>query len=436
MIVLFEQTLSEHGSPGTSAPLRLRRRDGGDVYTPIGAEGAPDAVDATLHVARDGRPGEVTDIGVSDDRVRILAFRRNGAKGSGPETPGAGGRWDARGFVRSNGRWDPTPVAVVPMERELFSRTRGLFETDILADKCIFTAGLGSLGAPVALEWAKIGVRNHILLDHDRVEVANVIRHVAGLSDTGRYKTKVMAEAILDKNPYARVETCRRKITWENYEQVRQFIRKSDLVICAADGGDARVILNALCLEEHKPVLFAGAFRRAHGGQVLFVRPGSSPCYECFQRGVPKKVRDREISSAEQAEALAYADRPVAIEPGLSNDIAPMSQMVVKLGLQHLLAGRQTTLQSLDEDLVASWYIWLNRREVETEYKKLGPMAYFVDGPRVLRWYGIKFDRDPQCPVCGAFLKAAARREGVEITEESITAFAGTGAEEPQRGQP
>ena len=434
MIVLLEQTLCEHGRPGVSAGLRLRCRDGGDVYTPIGAEGAPDAIDATLYTARAGRNVEPTDIGAPDDRVRILVREHETTNTARGDSSGAGDQWDARGFVRRGDRWDSVPVAVVPMERELFSRTRGLFETDILADKCIFTAGLGSLGAPVALEWAKIGVRNHILLDHDRVEVANIVRHVAGLSDTGRYKTKVMTEAICDKNPYARVRTCRRKITWDTFEQVRGFVRDSDLVVCAADGKDARVILNALCLEEHKPVIFAGAFRRAYGGQVLFVRPGSGPCFECFQRGVTDKARDREISSTEQAEEVAYSDRPVAIEPGLSNDIAPLSQMVVKLGLQHLLAGKRTTLQSLDEDLIASWYIWLNRREAETEYEQLKPMAYFIDGPRVLRWYGIKFERDPQCPVCGDFLNVAARQEGIDISPEAVAAF--SGAEDAQRGEP
>ena len=95
----------------------------------------------------------------------------------------------------------------------------------------------------------------------------------------------------------------------------------------------------------------------------------------------------------------------------------------LKLGLQHLLAGKQTTLGSLAEDLVAPWYIWLNRREAETQYEQLEPLAFNIDGMHVLRWYGIDLPRDPECPCCGEFLTAAAGREGVEITPERIEAF-------------
>ena len=52
---------------------------------------------------------------------------------------------------------------------------------------------------------------------------------------------------------------------------------------------------------------------------------------------LPEQAQDQEISNRRAAEGLAYADRPVAIEPGLSTDIAPISLMVVKLAIQELL---------------------------------------------------------------------------------------------------
>ena len=38
------------------------------------------------------------------------------------------------------------------------------------------------------------------------------------------------------------------------------------------------------------------------------------------------------------AEAIAYSDRPVAIEPGLSLDVLPIANMLTKLALMELLA--------------------------------------------------------------------------------------------------
>ena len=116
-----------------------------------------------------------------------------------------------------------------------------------------------------------------------------------------------------------------------------------------------------------------------------------------------EQAQDQEISSHRQAEGLAYTDRPVPIEPGLSTDIAPIGLMVVKLAIQELLKGTETTLRSLDKDLVASWYLWLNRREQGTQYESLRPLEYNIDGMHVLRWYGVSFERHPGCPVCGNF---------------------------------
>ena len=68
---------------------------------------------------------------------------------------------------------------------------------------------------------------------------------------------------------------------------------------------------------------------------------GKSLCFQCFINSLPKQERDTEMTSIERAEGLAYTDKPVPIEPGLSTDIAPINQMVVKLAIQELLRGRR-----------------------------------------------------------------------------------------------
>jgi molybdopterin/thiamine biosynthesis adenylyltransferase len=278
----------------------------------------------------------------------------------------------------------------------------------------VLVVGQGSGGSLVDLELAKSGVMNFNLVDHDRLEVGNVARHVAGLSHVGRYKTKVMADLIREKNPYATVGTWEEKVSWKNAEEVRDLVRKADIIICATDERQSKLVINRLCVEEKKPCIFGGAFRRAYGGQVLLVRPYESPCYQCFLMLLPDQAGDEEISSREQAEGLAYTDRPVPIEPGLSTDIAPISIMVVKLVIQELLKGRETTFRSLDDDLKASWYLWLNRREPGTQYERLQPLEFNVGGMHILRWYGVDVKQHPACPVCGKFEDLLATQRGVE----------------------
>jgi len=138
---------------------------------------------------------------------------------------------------------------------------------------------------------------------------------------------------------------------------------------------------------------------------------------------LPKQARDVEISNRQQAEGLSYTDRPVPIEPGLSIDIAPISTMVVKLVIMELLRGTQTTLRSLEDDLTASWFIWLNRREAETQYENLEPLGFNVGGMHILRWYGIDVKRHPACPICGDFEGHLAKQKGIHLKKTNHCGF-------------
>jgi len=281
--------------------------------------------------------------------------------------------------------------------------------------------GLGSGGSCVTLEALKSGVTDFIIMDHDRVEVGNVMRHEARLSDSGRFKTKMIEELIKGKNPYANVRTLEEKVSWDdgdgidNVEEVRELVREAATVLCCTDNRPSKLVLNLLCQEENTPLIIAGAFRRAYGGQVLRIRPGESMCYQCFLMMLPEQAGDEEISSSEHAQALAYTDRPVEIEPGLSNDINPISTMVVKLLIQELLKDSDTTLRSLDEDLVAPMYLWLNRRDADTQFADIEPLEYNINTFSILRWYGIDVKPHPGCPVCGNFEKYLAEKEGIAL---------------------
>jgi len=414
MIVISAETI-------TAGRRWFSHVDDKDVYSDLRGDRASNTVAGTVCIVEGPNTVNVNEMGEPDDHVRVILRQSlGGAKASGAQVSGV--ESDATGYVKRDDAWYETPVIIVPIRADLFSRARGLLDTDVLADKSVFIPGQGSVGSAVAWELAKTGIMNFTLMDPDRVEVANVTRHVVGLSDVGRLKVLAMADAIRQKNPAARVETCDRKVTWDTQDMVRQYVRRSDLALCMIDDDDGRAIVNMIAVEEGKPIIFAGAFRRAYGGQILYVRPGEgTPCFECFRLAAPTQVHDREVSNAEQAQRLAYSDRPVAAEPGLSNCISPISQMVVKLAIQQLLEGRETTLRSLDEDLVAPWLIWLNRRE--GQYRNLEPLEYNVNDMHIMRWYGIDLPRNPTCPVCGDTDAIAALADGFEIDGMGLAAL-------------
>jgi hypothetical protein len=73
--------------------------------------------------------------------------------------------------------------------------------------------------------------------------------------------------------------------------------------------------------------------------------------------------------------------------------------MIVKLALLELSLDKDGGINSLEEDLIADFYIWANRRE--NTYESWPKMEYGSKTPSILRWYGAKWERNVSCQVCG-----------------------------------
>ncbi|RIE08399.1 hypothetical protein [Candidatus Cryosericum odellii] len=91
------------------------------------------------------------------------------------------------------------------------------------------------------------------------------------------------------------------------------------------------------------------------------------------------------------------------IQIGLSSDIAPIANMMVKMALVELSRGIETGMSTVDEDLASDFYVWANRRE--EAYANWPRMGFKWTHPSILRWYGARIDRDPDCLVCGGHLE-------------------------------
>jgi molybdopterin/thiamine biosynthesis adenylyltransferase len=314
-----------------------------------------------------------------------------------------------------DGNEQAADVCFADVQPELETRRAGILESTVLAGKTVLCIGLGTGGAYAAIELAKCGVGRFILVDRDRLSVGNVVRHPGGISQVGRFKVNVVRDLIHEKNPDAQVSTHPIGLSYENQEKVRHLVEQADVVIGGTDNRQSKLLVNQLCVEAGVTAVYGGAFRRAYGGQVLRVRPKQSPCHQCFVAAMPDEASDVEISSSSDAEAVAYSDRPVAVEPGLSLDVLPIANLLTKLALLELLTDKQTTLSILRRDFDAPWYLWLNRPEPGTEYATWPPLSESSDEMTINRWYGIYFDRDPQCSACGDFLSSMAANYRLDL---------------------
>jgi molybdopterin/thiamine biosynthesis adenylyltransferase len=408
MIVISGELIRSKLNLAGPNPVRFMARKTEGVYSLLtDVDQYCPNVPGTIFVSRRSiKHIKVSDIGKESDRVRVLMRKK--ALESNKKN-------NVRAYVLGNDGWVRNEVMIVPVKEQLYSRIDGLIETPKLAHKKVLIAGQGSGGSPISVGLVQSGVGNICLVDHDRLEIANIMRHVLGISDVGRFKTLAMADFLLRKNPFLNsITTAEVEIDWDNIEFTRGLVREADLAICATGDQISKRIMNRLCLQENKVLIIAGAFRRAYGGSVLRVTPGKSLCYQCLLQWF-EASQDEEISNPEQAEGLAYTDRPVPIEPGLASDIQPISNLVIKSSIQALLKGTETTLQSLDEDLVAPLYLWANRREGQFENMK--PLAFNIGSMSPLRWYGVKISRHPTCVECRHDDFIRQMTEGDDITE-------------------
>ena len=181
-------------------------------------------------------------------------------------------------------------IEVIRLETDLFTRLKGIFDTSVLAPKTVAVFGLGSGGSLGAVELAKAGVRNFVLVDFDRLKAHNIARHVCGLSDVGRFKTRAVKDAIGQNNPLASVTTHEVDIT-EHPQLLDEIVETADLVFVATDTELSRYMLNETCLLSSTPAVYGGVYERAFAGEVLRVIPGEAACYARVRQGMANTMR-------------------------------------------------------------------------------------------------------------------------------------------------
>lgn len=382
------------GSCQSGSVLSFVEQDAGDAYVPALIFGrdakhlrCPRVTGAIYKVSNIGAPPSP---GISDPIV--VHVQAESPSGAEPRFT----CWRLQA-----GRYELEEASVVEIEDELFSRVKGIVDTRELQDRNVLIIGVGSGGSFTAMELAKAGVGSMTLVDHDRVEVGNISRHICGLSDLGRLKTVAVRDRLLDKNPAMELATSGMSVGWSNIPELRRMVDAADLVMCCTDNRESRLITNLVCLAAKRTCIYGGTFARAYGGLVIRVLPRLGMCYQCFIDDFPDDASNREIASPDAAAALGYWDFKLPVEAGLSLDIAPVAVMATKMAILELMRDRKTSLDSLHEDLPAPLYKWINRREPGSDYEHLPPLDQPGCEFRILAWYGVAAERNLDCPACG-----------------------------------
>jgi hypothetical protein len=157
-----------------------------------------------------------------------------------------------------------------------------------LAGAHLVVVGAGSIGSAAAVELARYGVRKFTLVDYDRLEWHNLVRHQATRKDVGRYKVEVVADILsrLSSDMDVGVEVAS---AVSSANRVREILSKADVVVGATDGVESRRVISHLARQARVTAVLGCVIENGALGEVIRLRPfADHGCLQCRREALAR----------------------------------------------------------------------------------------------------------------------------------------------------
>jgi molybdopterin/thiamine biosynthesis adenylyltransferase len=164
-------------------------------------------------------------------------------------------------------------------------RQRRIPELAGLDQAHVVVIGAGSLGAPVALELVKAGVGRLDLIDPDRYDVNNAVRHVLATERAGELKADATAVECRNLNPFvdAHGHDARLGNSAEAHRLLDGLLTTATLLIDTTGAEIVGRFAAERACAVGVPAIISGLTAASYGADVLLIRP-DGPCIDCFTR--------------------------------------------------------------------------------------------------------------------------------------------------------
>ena len=287
-------------------------------------------------------------------------------------------------------RWPGHPAVFVRASRAGIDDLAGRApELRPLRDKHIALVGLGSLGSPACIEFAKAGVRRLQIIDYDFVEAGTVSRWALGLNAAGRKKTDAISTYLNANYPYSQViahwGAVGGALSPPGYSDRRVLdeIMSSDLIFDASAEVGIQHLLADLASAAGKPFVFISITVGAWGGMIARIRPGQGTgCYTCLQRAIFDGAIVPPLASQEPPVQMAGCASPTFTGAGF--DCAAAAIAGVRMAIGTLCSIHEGGYPDVEWDVAV-----VNFRSADG--KVVAPA-----------WTTYSIPRYADCPSCGA----------------------------------
>ena len=237
------------------------------------------------------------------------------------------------------------------MYQSIFSRNKGILETDVMAKKRAVILGCGSVGSLVAMELARAGVGYFLIADPDIVEYHNICRHQCGIEDVGDLKINALERKLKNINPNVHIEKFEGIVQNLPKTTLDNFCVAGDTVfVGCADNRAADVYANRISIYYSAYFISIGFWERAYAGEIFYHIPNRGmPCYECALGD------GGTISARAQANHHVYSNQEntegLKFEPGISVDINFITTVGIKIIIDLLNLTNEGYIPRLVNDL-------------------------------------------------------------------------------------
>lgn len=262
-------------------------------------------------------------------------------------------------------------------------------ELKSLSRKRIAIVGLGCVGAPSVLEFARAGVGELRLLDHDFVEPGTISRWPLGLAIAGLPKADALKSFIRLHYPYTKVATWTHLIgsAFDQRESdlrvLDDLLQDVDLLYDATAEVGLQHLLSDLASARRVVYISTSTTPGAWGGCVARIRPGqTSGCWTCLQHSLNTGAIPAPPSDPRELVQPAGCAAPTFT--GASFDISEVVLTGVRLSVATLCSGAGQGYPDFDWDV--------------------GIVSLRDSMGRVIapRWDTFNLGRHPSCEVCAS----------------------------------
>lgn len=258
-----------------------------------------------------------------------------------------------------------------------------------LVDKKVTLAGLGALGAPAAMAFARAGIGSLSVIDHDFVDPGTSSRWPHGLLAAGNRKVNAVAAFVSPNWPYTKIEGAPWRLgdlavgaEANDSAVLNSLLVDTDLIFDATANTAVNHALADIAWEAGLPYVVVSATEGAWGGLVARLESGRTGCWQCFNAALDGDIPlpPRDPSAAGRVAPVACSETTFT---GAGFDLTPLADEAVRVATARLAEGAAAYPR-------AGWDV--ETLALRTPDGQLCPPT----------WTAYQLPTRPECPVCGA----------------------------------